>query len=226
MRNLAIGIVLLSISCGGSKTQPTTPEGTSTTTKSSASAASDDDDELSPETKAAVAAASASPPVTAADGSIVLELLLKPGASASEFPKATAKDADCNKGLGFAGESKKDYDMLLGKCGGPTGLKEYVKTVTGKLDAKHLRDVYTFKMVGGYCYRFFAVADDTVSNLDIRVQRPEGALVSIAASKNFVAIMNPDRVWCKTHDREFRLVVETSAGKGNYTFGVWARPKP
>jgi hypothetical protein len=215
----AVGFVLLALGCGGSKAPPTTSGPIASST------AAAEDEEISPAAKAAVASASASPPVTSADGSIILELLVKPGDGASEFPMASAKDAECTKGIGYTGKSDKDYEALTGKCGAPTGLKGYAKKVTGKLDEKHLRDVYTFKMAGGFCYRFFAVADDTVDNLDIRVQRPEGGLVSIAASKNFVAIMDPDRVWCKTHDREFRLVVETSSGHGSYSFGVWARPK-
>jgi hypothetical protein len=71
----------------------------------------------------------------------------------------------------------------------------------------------------------FAVADDTVKGIKIRVQRPNGALLSMAASKSFVTILNPDGTWCKNRDREFRLIVESGGGAGGYTFGIWARPK-
>ncbi|MGZ3418800.1 MAG: hypothetical protein ACXWUG_22080 [Polyangiales bacterium] len=223
---LAVGVLG---ACGGGASAPAAsapPAPAAPAAKEGSPAATTpapDDDEVHPDTKAAVASSKASP--TTADGNLLLENLLKPGAPLADFPKATVKDADCSKGIGYTGNAAKDYVELTSKCGAPTGLKEYAKTVSGKLDSKHPRDTYVFKMAGGFCYRFFAVADDTISNLDIRVQRPEGALVSIAASKNFVAIMDPDRVWCKTHDRDFRLVVETSAGQGNYKFGVWARPK-
>jgi hypothetical protein len=205
------------VSCGGGK-EATSPSGPATA-GTGEKAASHADDEVPPASKAAAAAGTAVA-LTNTDGSMMLE----PVATAS-YPKGTVKDADCSKGIGYTGTASKDYAELTSKCGAPTGLTEYVKTVTGKFDGSHLRDVYTFKMKGGFCYRFFAVADDSVTGLDVRVQRPEGGLVSMASSKAFVTIMDPDRVWCKTHDREFRLVVETTGGKGNYSFGVWARPK-
>lgn len=224
MKKIFLVAGLVVAGCGGGSAPKADAPKTEASSAPKPVASVDDEDGITPEVKAQVAAAV---PVTHnADGTISLENLLKPGAPASDFPKPSMSDADCTKGVGFSGESAKDYATLTGKCGAPTGLKEYVKTVTGKFDATHTHDSYVFKMVGGYCYRFFAVADSGVKNVDIRVQRPEGALISVATSKNFIAIMNPDGVWCKTHDREFRLVVETSAGAGNYTFGVWARPKP
>lgn len=211
----AILFLMLLSACGGSKSN--------TTAKTAPTAVDDDDDDDIPAPmKSAAAAEPAPPPLTAADGSFVLENILKKEA---DFPKPTTTDAQCNKGLGFTGTADKDYPELMSKCGGPTGMREFVKTASGSLDEKHLRDVYAFKMLGGYCYRFFAVADDTVQGLKIRVQRPAGAVLSMATSKNFVAIMNPEGPWCKTHDREFRLVVETNGGHGKYQFGVWARPK-
>jgi hypothetical protein len=127
--------------------------------------------------------------------------------------------------LPLFGAFDKDYDAVIGSCGGPTGMKEYTRKVTGRFDDGHHRDTYVFKMLGGYCYRFFAVADKGVANIDIRVERPDGALVSMDQTHGPVAIMDPHEPWCKTHDREFRLVVETTSGSGRYAFGVWARPK-
>ena len=223
MHRTLLGLMVL-LGCAGSNAAPTTSPTKPASSTECATANGDDDDEVTPPMKATVASAPAAP-VVAADGSFVLENILKKETPAADFPKPTTTDAVCNKGLGFTGTSSKDYPELMSKCGAPTGLKEFVKTVTGKLDEQKPRDIYTFKMLGGFCYRFFAVADDTVQGIKIRVQRPEGAVLSMAASKSFVTIMNPDGPWCKTKDREFRLVVETNGGKGNYSFGVWARPK-
>ena len=223
MKKILVAVLVVA-GCGGQSAPKADAPKTEASSAPKPAASLDDEDGITPEVKAQVAAAV--PVVHNADGSITLENLLKLGAPASDFPKSTTADAECTKALSISGESAKDYSTITGKCGAPTGLKEYVKTVTGKFDATHTHDTYVFKMAGGFCYRFFAVADSTVKTIDIRVQRPEGALISVATSKNFVAIMNPDGVWCKTHDREFRLVVETGGGQGNYTFGVWARPKP
>lgn len=228
-------VTFLLVACGGGSKPATGPEpsasasATAPAASSAAPAASasaaptGEDDETSAQTKAAVAAAA--PGVTPSGASTPLEALLKGPARAADFPKATAKDLDCNSGMKFTGTSGADYDALTGKCGAPTGLKEYSKKVTGKFDATHLGDRFSFHMTGGFCYRFFAVADKTVQNVTIRIQRPSGDLVSIASSRNFISIMDPDTTWCKTHDRDFDVIVETSAGSGAYTFGIWARPK-
>ena len=177
---------------------------------------------MSATSKAAAAAATASP--TTPGAPIPLENQLgKP--PPKDFPAKKNDDASCAGSPALTGKNDKDYAALTDACGTGAGMKPFVKTVTGKLDDKHLRDVYDFKMLGGYCYRFFAVADAGISNIDVRVQRPGGALVSIDSTKGPIAVMDPDRPWCKTHDREFTLTVETTGGKGNYTFGIWARPK-
>jgi hypothetical protein len=179
--------------------------------------------------KAAAAVAKASnPPATGATTSpapVTLDALFDKTAKKTDFPKKTADDGDCVRKVSLSGKNDKDYDALLASCGNPTGMKEYTKKVTGKLDSKHPRDEYVVKMAGGFCYRFYAIGDDSVGNLDVRVQRRDGDLVSMDQSKQAVAILDPDAPWCKTHDREFHFVVESTAGKGGYTFGVWARPK-
>jgi hypothetical protein len=239
---LALVGLLFATACGGSKPAPATqdtPAASASTASpataaasgaaSAAPSASEEDDETSPSVKAAVAAASSSAPSPSATpgAAIALENLLgkaAPGAS-KDFPKATTTDKDCVGAINLSGKSDKDYDAVISKCGAPTGLKEFTRKVTGKLDASHKRDTYSFSMLGGYCYRFFAVGDATIANLDVRIQRPGGALVSMDQSSQPVAIIDPDRTWCKTHDRQFSLVVETTSGSGSYAFGIWARPK-
>ena len=226
--------------CGGSKpAAPTTPTpsdaadagagggGASTGSSDAGSTAAaepeEDKDEVSASSKAAAAAAKPSAAPAPAGGP--LDGLFDKTAKKADFPKKTANDKDCLREAQLSGKAAKDYDAIMAKCGGPTGMKEYTKKVTGTFDAKHPRDVYRVKMLGGFCYRFWAVGDQAVGNLDIRVQTPKGALVSIDQSSQAVAMLDPDEPWCKSHDREFDFVVETQGGKGAYVFGVWARPK-
>jgi hypothetical protein len=156
---------------------------------------------------------------------VKLDGLFDKTAKKAEFPKKTADDGDCVRAVSLTGKNDKDYEALLASCGAPTGMKEYTKKVTGKLDAKHPRDEYVITMVGGFCYRFYAIGDSSFGDINIRVQRRDGDLVSMDQSKQAIAILDPGQPWCKTHDREFHFVVETAAGAGGYTFGVWARPK-
>jgi hypothetical protein len=143
------------------------------------------------------------------------------------FPKATASDRDCWKTLSLSGQATKDYDALVASCGGPTGSVQYVAPVAGKLHHIHdKRDTFNVKIQGGLCYRFFGVADGTIQDLDILIERANGDLVGDDKTNGPVAIIDTDKNWCMDHDGDFRFKVEVDGtGTGNYEFGVWARPK-
>lgn len=216
------------VSCGGSQAAPAT---TPPPSPAASSSAHDETEGLSPETHKAVAEAKAeqsAPVTTHGDGPVALPNLFgKPSpAEAKSFPKATNTDAGCVGKIGIGGKHDEDYQEVAAQCGTGTGMKEYTSKATGHIGPKHPRDVYSFKMLGGLCYRFFAVGDSSIANINIRIERPDGSLLSIDATKQPVAILDPDRAWCKTHDRDFRVVVETTGqGEGDYAFGIWARPK-
>lgn len=235
-RHVALSVTLISLGCGSppAATPPPAPSAAAAPASAApdasvtpaapvASAApAPDDDEVSAGAKAAAAA---SKPV-AVNGVTTLEPLLAKGAPKADFPKKSASDKDCLQAASLSGKAAADFDAIAAKCGAPTGMKEYVKKVTGTLDAKHPRETYSVKMLGGFCYRFFAIGDHAIGDMDIRVQTPKGALVSMDQSKQAVAVLDPDEPWCKTHDREFQFVVESASGKpGAYVFGVYARPK-
>jgi hypothetical protein len=143
------------------------------------------------------------------------------------FPKATASDRDCWQSLRLSGQATKDYDALVASCGGPTGSVQYVSPVAGKLHHIHdKRDTFNVKIQGGLCYRFFGVADGTIQDLDILIERANGDLVGDDKTNGPVAIIDADKNWCMDHDGDFRFEVEVDGtGTGNYEFGVWARPK-
>jgi hypothetical protein len=143
------------------------------------------------------------------------------------FPKATATDRECWQALRLSGDAKKDYDTLVASCGAPTGSVQYVAPVLGKLHYVHdKRDTFNVKIQGGLCYRFFGVADGTIQDLDILIERANGDLVGDDKTNGPVAIIDSDKNWCMDSDGDFRFKVEVDGtGTGNYAFGVWARPK-
>jgi hypothetical protein len=143
------------------------------------------------------------------------------------FPKATASDRDCWQTIQLSGEAKKDYATLVASCGAPTGSVQYAAPIAGKLH--HLldkRDTFDVKIQGGLCYRFFGVADASIRDLDILIERANGDLVGDDKTNGPVAIIDSDKNWCMDSDGDFRFEVQIQgAGTGNYEFGVWARPK-
>ena len=145
----------------------------------------------------------------------------------SKFPKATIDDKKCWQEIGLTGDHQKDYAQLIDKCGAPTGLLEYVKPAHGKLHhEKDKRDTYTAKLSGGLCYRYFAVGDGTVKDIDILVMRANGSLIAEDKATSPVALIHNDQPWCMDDDEELQFHVEVDGpGRGGYLFGIWARPK-
>lgn len=165
--------------------------------------------------------------VTEHGSAIDLPVLFAKTEPKASFPKATVGDRDCWQGLSVTGDHKKDFDAIIARCGTPTGMREYVKAAKGRLHHVHdKRDTYKIKLAGAFCYRFYAVADAKISDLDILIETPTGALVGDDKSKQPIAIIETDKAWCLDDDKEYQFQVEIDGvGDGFYMFGVWARPK-
>jgi hypothetical protein len=143
------------------------------------------------------------------------------------FPKATASEKDCWQTVSISGDARKDFDALVAKCGATTGAVEYVKPALGKLHSvKDKRDTFYVKVHGGFCYRFFGVADGTIKDLDILIMRANNDLVGQDKVDGPVSIIDSDTAWCMDTDGDYQFRVEVhGTGEGHYVFGVWARAK-
>jgi hypothetical protein len=148
-------------------------------------------------------------------------------AKAPPFPKATMGERECWETVAITGSAQKDFDALVGRCGTPTGAVEYVKPSAGKLHhVKDKRDTYLVHIHGGLCYRFFGIADGSIGDLDILIERTNGALVGEDRTHGPVAIIDTDQAWCMDRDGDYQFNVQVGGtGTGNYVFGVWARPQ-
>lgn len=157
---------------------------------------------------------------------IVLTPLVSKGTARASFPKPTISDHDCLKELPFTGNHQADYQALVDKCGATTGLLEYTKAHEGRLHAKKdVRDHFRISVMKGFCYRYFAVADDGIKDIDIIVLR-KGALIATDRTEQPIAIIDSDKLWCVDEDEDLEFSVEIDGrGAGGYTFGVWTRPK-
>lgn len=143
------------------------------------------------------------------------------------FPKSTAGDKECWGSIALSGDHKKDFDALIASCGTPTGLVEYAKPAEGHLHHDgDKRDSFTLELMSGICYRYFAVADDGITDLDILIETPAGVIVADDKQSSSVAIIEAGKPWCMTDAATYDFHVEVDGqGKGKYLFGVWAKPK-
>ncbi len=160
------------------------------------------------------------------DKPIELTPLVAKGASPA-YPKPTMSDGDCVKGgLSYTGNHKADYQALVAKCGTPTGLIEYTKPGEGRLHSTHdKRDHFKFSVTKGHCYRYFAVADDGIQDIDILVFK-NGALLATDKTHHPIAVIDHDKPWCVDEDMNLDFAIEVDGrGAGAYSFGVWTKPK-
>jgi hypothetical protein len=215
---------LAAVACGGQDPPPVAPTAATTPPPASAPA---------PATPAPAPIAAAPSPAAAADENYDefgdptnLAPLFEKGASPS-FPKATTSEHDCWQTVSVSGAARKDYETITAKCGPATGSVEYVKPTMGKLHAKHdKRDTFIVPIHGGLCYRFFGVADSSIADLDILIEKKGGALVGDDKTVGPVAIIESDKAWCIDTDGVYNFLVEIDGeGQGNYVFGIWARKK-
>lgn len=201
---------------GGTTTAPTSASATSapSTTASaapSASAAANDDSYDDPNESAAA---------------ITMQPLVTKTTPKTAYPKPKTSDGDCWKTVSFSGKHDADFTSLISSCGTPTGMLEYVKPANGKLHSvKDAIDSFTVVMNKGACYRLFAVADQTIHDIDIVILR-NGSILGTDDMKQPVAIIQGSAPFCPEDDASYSFDVKVKGdGKGAYTFGIWTRPK-
>jgi hypothetical protein len=218
--NFAAAALLLLAGCGGSNAPAATPPTSDSAPPVAADSAS--------AATAASTAPTAPPPSSPNPAVALLAELPKPPAKppSGAYPKPSTSYKDCGAKVGLTGTAQKDFDAIVAACGTPTGMLEYAAPSRGEFGGAHKEQVYTLTMYAGMCYRFIAAGDSSVGDLDVRVEKPDGALVAIDKTDQPVAIIDSADVWCATDDVDYVLKVDLDGpGKGSFVFGVWARPK-
>lgn len=161
-------------------------------------------------------------------GTVSIDTLVPAPSSSSPqpYPDQKVGYGTCWKTIGLTGQYNTDYDALIAACGTPTGMVRYTAPLTGVLDQTHKQDTYKVKLYGGLCYRALGAGDSTLSDLDIRIQKLDGALIADEMGRQPIAIVDDVKAWCQKSDEDvdFLLVVD-GPGNGRYEFGIWAAPK-
>jgi hypothetical protein len=220
--------LLIAVACGGAAPAP--PASPDTASAPAPAPASTSTSTPAPAPAPALASAPAEPDTYEDLGEIHDPATLTPLFTKStrpSFPKATADEHACWQTVGVTGDAGKDFHALVASCGTPTGSVEYASPAAGKLHHIHdKRDTFNLRIQGGLCYRFFGVADGTIKDLDILIERKNGDLVGDDKTNGPVAIIDSDKPWCMDYDGDYQFLVEVDGpGTGNYVFGVWAKPK-
>ncbi len=149
------------------------------------------------------------------------------GGSSVQWPPKSVGEKECWDHMKLTGKYVDDYNELVGRCGRPTGMLAYSKPVHGELSQSHKGDVFTIKLVGGGCYRIFAVADGGVKDLDVAIATMQDKVVWVDKNQQSVAVVDWEKAICIEKDVQFKFIVALDgAGAGEYALGIWVRPGP
>ena len=149
-----------------------------------------------------------------------------PTPGASDYPTQTVGYQECWNGLSIEDDADADYAEILAACGKPTGMLPVVAPVRGELGPTHKSDKLVVPLKKGMCYRFVAVGNQSLGDVDVRIEKSDGALVAVDKTSHPVAIIEGDKPWCVDEDVQWSFVIEVDGnGHGHYVFGVLGKPK-
>ena len=77
----------------------------------------------------------------------------------------------------LSGKYVDDYNELAARCGKPTGMLPFSKPVQASSAPTTKATSTRSKLVGGGCYRFFAVADSSIKDIDVAIATMENKVV-------------------------------------------------
>jgi hypothetical protein len=107
----------------------------------------------------------------------------------------------CADGLEAEVDPIRDVTRLVTTCAQPTGM---TRVFDAPLEGAVAKDappvVFDFQMVGGHCYRLFAVASPGINDIGVEVRSSRGTLLASDHRADRIAIVQPDRPFCSLAD--------------------------
>lgn len=133
----------------------------------------------------------------------------------------------CYGGFHPGGDPVKDVTRLSLLCGPENGMRRLSRApLEGALVEGGPSVTETFEAHRGECYRVFAVAERTVSDLDVVVRSSRGAAIAADHGEDAWPIVQPDRPFCALEDDRYTLDVSTKHGTGRFAAEIWVLRTP
>jgi hypothetical protein len=131
----------------------------------------------------------------------------------------------CYDGFRLSDDVLGDLGMLSDRCARACGMAPLTKVHQGDASESSAPEVYAIDLDAGACYRFFAVADPSVSVLIAAITDAEGAIVAIDNTRDRAPILGPRAPFCPSASGSYRLVVTSHRGAGHYIVQGWSMPR-
>jgi hypothetical protein len=77
---------------------------------------------------------------------------------------------------------------------------------------------FELQLEQGACYRFFAVGDSGIEDLDIGIKDSEGQQIAVDGQRGPVAVINSDAAFCAKKTETAVLLAKVEKGAGRYAF--------
>ncbi len=121
------------------------------------------------------------------------------------------------------GDPRKDLTRLSLLCGPANGMHRASKDpIEGEVAEGQAPITQSFSSKKGECYRIFAVAEPSVSDLDVVVHSSRGTAIAADHGEDAWPIVQPDRPFCPLEDDTLTIELTAKHGKGRVVAEVWS----
>lgn len=128
----------------------------------------------------------------------------------------------CYGGFRPSGEPVKDVTRLGLLCGPENGMRRLsARLIEGSVIADGPGVSEAFEARRGECYRVFAVAEPSVTDLDVTVRSSRRAAVAADHGEDSWPIVQPDRPFCPLEDDRYVVEVTARHGSGRFAAEIW-----
>jgi hypothetical protein len=133
----------------------------------------------------------------------------------------------CYGNFRISGDPVKDVTRLALLCGPENGMKRLSpQTIVGSVIEGQPGVSETFQARRGECYRVFAAAERTVSDLDITVRSSRDMAIAADHGEDGWPIAQPDRPFCVLEDDALRVEISARRGQGRFAAEIWVLSPP
>lgn len=153
----------------------------------------------------------------------LVRLQEKDGASSSGsgFPTQRVAFDECYKGFSVTGHSERDVIALGERCGAPCGMIPFSSVRSDSQRESDDVDVYGIELRADRCYRFIAVGDSDIDDLDAAIADSEGNILLRDTYSDSAPILGPESAFCPSSAGHYKFVVSVARGAGTFHFQVW-----
>jgi hypothetical protein len=182
-----------------------------------------------PATPAAQAASTTTPTASttpASTGGATGTAVLTPAGSAGSKVaerRTSPTWTECHKGYKPTGTSDlgADVDKMANACAATTKMHITGDSFRGTQAASNVPQTYKFHALAKHCYRVYAAAATTITDLDLLVKDSTGAIVGEDSTDDPTPVVLEDGAVCYTADDDSSVVISVGGGSGSYAVQVW-----